>query len=106
MERIWQELRKIEAKAEQIRIDAQTKAKDITDFAEQEAEELLANSKTYAQREAQQLQQLNIEEANKNRDMQLKTNDRSLEELERTAQKRIPKAQEAIIAAVLGKTKP
>ena len=55
MEKVWEELKKLEAKAEQIKSNAQNKAKEITVLAQQEAEKLVANSKTYAEEEAKQL---------------------------------------------------
>ncbi len=60
MEKVWEELKKIEAKADQIKSTAQNKAKEITVLAQQEAEKLVANSKTYAEEEAKQaLRRLN-----------------------------------------------
>ena len=53
MEKVWDELKKIEALAEQVRSEAQQNAKEITGLAQKEAEKLLSNSKTYAQKEAQ-----------------------------------------------------
>jgi F0F1-type ATP synthase membrane subunit b/b' len=51
MERAWEELKKIEAQAEQIRSEAESRAKDIIRLADQEAEKLLANGKAYAEEE-------------------------------------------------------
>jgi F0F1-type ATP synthase membrane subunit b/b' len=48
MERVWEELMKIETEAELIRSEAQSKAKGIVKIAEEEAEKLIANSKKYA----------------------------------------------------------
>ena len=53
MEKVWSELKKIEAQAEQIRVDAQDNAKKMIALAQQQAEMLIANSKTYAKEEAQ-----------------------------------------------------
>jgi len=50
MEEVWEELKKIEAQAEQIRAEAQDKGKETTKIAEQDAELLLTNSKTSAER--------------------------------------------------------
>ena len=55
MEKVWDELKKIEAQAEQISSDAQDKAKKISLLAKQDAEKLIANSKTYAEEESQKL---------------------------------------------------
>ena len=81
MEKVWEELKKIEAQAEQIQSEAQNNAKKITALAQQEAEKLVANSKTYAEEEAQQFYMSTIQEANRNRDEQLKANQEANEKL-------------------------
>jgi vacuolar-type H+-ATPase subunit H len=104
MERVWQELKRIEAQANQIRDEADTRAKEITNTAKQEAEELIANSKAYAEQEGQRLQKEASREANEKREARLRANEESLKEMESDAQKKIPQAQKIIVDAVLGKT--
>jgi vacuolar-type H+-ATPase subunit H len=106
MEKVWDELKKIEAKAEQIRSEANNKSKALTTLAMQEAEKLLANAKIYAQEEAKHLYDCNIEEANRDRDEQLEANHRASEKLKAQAEKRMEQASSAIVKAVLGETKP
>ncbi len=106
MEKVWNELKKIEAQAEQIRSEAQKNAKEITTLAQQEAEKLVANSKNYAEEEAQQLYTRTIEEANRNRDRQLKENDAATEQLFLQAEQRMEKAETTIVKTVLGETEP
>ena len=55
MERVWDELKKIEAQAEQIQNDAQDRAKKMLLHAKQDAEKLIENSKTYAEAESQKV---------------------------------------------------
>ncbi len=105
MERVWEELRRIETQAEQIRSEAQTKAKEIVNVAKQEAEQLLANSKTYAEKQGHDLKQRKIQEANKSRAAKLKASDQNLNEIERAARKRMPMAEQTVVDAVLGKNK-
>ena len=105
MEKVWDELKKIEAQAEQIRIEAQNKAKMLITLAQQEAEKLIANSKTYADEETQQLYANTIEEANRNREEQLNLNQRAIEKLKIQAEKRMEQASSALTKAVLGETK-
>lgn len=50
MEKVWDELKKIEAQPGQIRSEAQNKAKEIIAMVLQEAEELVAKSKNLRQR--------------------------------------------------------
>ena len=102
MEKVWEELKKIEAQAEQIRSEAQTNAKEITRLAQNEAEKLLADSKTYAKQEGQQLYASTVEEVNSSRNQQLKENQQTTEKLAKQAQLRMEKASSTIVAAVLG----
>ena len=104
MEKVWDELKKIDAQAEQIRSEAQINAKEIISLAQKESEELLVNGKIYAQQEAQQLYMETVEEANRNGDQQLDANQKATEHLSEQAQKRIEKASATIVAAVIGET--
>ena len=104
MEKIWQELKKIEAQAEQIRIESQDKAKKITTLAHQEAEKLIENGKAYADDEAQKLHSKAIQEANQKRDEQLQSSQAAAEKLKAQAEKRVDKAVLTIVNSVLGET--
>jgi vacuolar-type H+-ATPase subunit H len=105
MERVWEELKKIEAQAESIRAEAQNSANKITDLARQQAEKIIANAKTYAEEHALQLYTDAIQEANRNRDEQLKASVQSADALRARAEKRLDKASSAVEKAVLGETK-
>lgn len=106
MEKVWGELKKIEEQAEQIRSEALNKSKTLIELSKQEAEKLLANSKTYAQEEAQRLYDSTIEEANRNRDEQLKASQKATEKLKAQAEKRMEQVSSTVMKAVLGETKP
>jgi vacuolar-type H+-ATPase subunit H len=106
MEKVWDELKKIEAHAELIRSEAQNKAKKLNDLSQQEAEMLIANSKTYAEEEAQQLYANAIEEANRNSEEQLKANQQATQTLKAKGKKRMDQASLAVVNSVLGETKP
>ncbi|MGZ4850169.1 MAG: hypothetical protein ACXV2C_02175 [Candidatus Bathyarchaeia archaeon] len=105
MEKVWEELKKLETKAEQIKSNAQNKAKEITVLAQQEAEKLVANSKTYAEEEAKQLYADSIEEANRKCVKQLKGNQEAAEDLKVQSEKRMKQASTEIVNSVLGETK-
>jgi vacuolar-type H+-ATPase subunit H len=105
LEKVWDELKKIEAQAEQIQIEARQKAKDMVALAEQEAEKLIVNSKTYAEEEAQQLLVITIQEANRNRNEQLKTNQAAIEKLSAQAANRMEQATTKVLNRILGETK-
>ena len=81
MQKVWEELKSIEAQAEQIQTDAKDKAKKIVTQAQKDAEKLLANSKTYGAEESQKRYQAAIEEANKNREEQLAENEKAAAKL-------------------------
>ena len=105
MEKVWEELKRIDDQAELIRSEAQTKSNTLIELSKQEAEKLLANSKSYAQEEAQRLYDSNIEEANRCRDEQLKANQKAEEKLRTQAEKRMEEASIAVMKAVVGETK-
>ena len=104
MEKVWEELKKIEAQAEQIRSEAQKNAKEITILSQKEAEKLVTNSQNYAQQEAQGLYASTVEAANRNRDQQLRANQQTTETISKHAQQRMDKASSTVVTAVLGET--
>ena len=104
MEKVWDELKKIEAQAEQIQNDAQDRAKKMASLAKQDAEKLVENSRTYAEAESQRLYAKAVEEANQERDERLKSNQEAAEKLTTKAEKRMDKAVSAVVNAVLEDT--
>lgn len=106
MEKVWVELKKIDAQADQIQHDAQAKAKKVILVAKEDSEKLVVNSRTYAEEEAQELQAKAIKEANQKRDEQLKSSEDSAEKLKSRAEKRMDSAVLAVVNSVLGETKP
>jgi vacuolar-type H+-ATPase subunit H len=104
MEKVWDELKKIEAQAEQIQNDAQDRAKKMVFLAKQDAEKLVENSKTYAEAESQKLYAKAIEEANQERDEHLKTNEEAAGNLKLKAEKRMDKAVSLVVNAILEDT--
>jgi F0F1-type ATP synthase membrane subunit b/b' len=101
MEKVWDELKKIEAQAEQIQNGAQDRAKKMVLLAKQDAEKLVENSKTYAEAESQRLQTKAIAEANQERDENLKDSAEAAENLKLIAEKHMDKAVSAVVNAVL-----
>ena len=102
MEKVWDELKKIEAKAEQIRTEAQDEAKKMTTLAQQEAEKLIANGKAYGEDEAQQLYTSAIQDANRKREEQLKANQEVSAALRAQAEKQLEQAVAVVVKTVLG----
>jgi vacuolar-type H+-ATPase subunit H len=101
MQKVWDELKKIEAQAEQIQAEAQTKAKDITALAKQQSEQLLANSKTYGEEEAAKIFGKAVEDANACRSEMLRASEEQAKALRSQAEKRLDKAVSTIVKAVL-----
>ena len=104
MQKVWEELKKIEAEAEQIQTDAQDKAKKITLQAQKNGEKLLANSRVYAQEESQKLYTNAIADANKKREAQLDANETEAAKMKAQAEKRMDKAVTAVVNSVLEET--
>jgi vacuolar-type H+-ATPase subunit H len=105
MEKVWDELKKIEAQAGQIKLDAQTKSQEIILTAQKEAEKLITNSQTYAQEEAQTIYKKTTNQANQNRQTLLNENQKEAEKLQAQAEKQLPKAITIIVNGVLGENK-
>lgn len=101
MEKVWDELKKIEAQAEQIRTEAQNTAKRMISITQQDAETLIANSKIYAEQEAQQVHISEIQESNCKHDEQLKANQLDAEKLKVQAEKHMESAISKIVNAVI-----
>lgn len=106
MEKVWEELKSIEAEAEKIRASAQQKAQSITATAQQNSEKLLANSQTYAEEEGQQLYARAVDEANSKRDEQLKANQAATEKLKARAEKRLDAAVTKAVTMIIKEAKP
>ena len=104
MQRVWDELKKLEAQAEQIQTDAQNQAKQITAFAHQESDKLVANSKVYGQQEAQKLYAQVAQEAKHNHDELLEATKKTAAKLKAQAEEHLDKAVRIVVAAVLEET--
>lgn len=104
MEKVWEELRKIESQAAQIRNEATEEAKRITVLAQQEAEKLMASSKAYAEEETRELYSSMIQETKRNHDQQLKAIQESAAKLRVQADKRMDQASSTIANIALGET--
>jgi vacuolar-type H+-ATPase subunit E/Vma4 len=106
MEKVWDELKHIEAEAQRLRTETAEKAKEITDLAKQQAEKLGADSRKYGQQEADALYADAVEDANRKRDEQLKENQVAIEKLRVKAQKGMEQASSTLVNVVLGDNKP
>ena len=106
MQKVWEELKKIEAEAEQIRSEAQEKAKGMTTLAQQNGEKLIANSQVYAEEEAQQLLKRTVEEATRGRDEQLKASQAAAEKLKVQAEKHMEEAISEVVNAIIEEAEP
>lgn len=104
MQKVWEELKNIEAQAEQIQTDAKDKAKKITTQAQKDAATLQENSKTYGAEESQKRYHAAIDVANKSREDQLATNEKAAAKLKAQAEKRMDSAVATVVKVVLEET--
>ena len=104
MEKVWVELKKIEAEAEQIRVGAQQKAQSIRALANRDSEKLISNGQTYGEEEAQRLYASAVEEANRNRDESLKANELATEKLKVQAGKHMDAAIAEVVNSIIKET--
>jgi len=105
MEKVWEDLKKIDAQADQIQSDAQNKAKKITSLAKEDAEKLITNSRIYAEEEAQKLYLKATQDANQKRDELLTASQETAMKLKIKAEKRMDQAVLAVVHAVLEENK-
>jgi vacuolar-type H+-ATPase subunit H len=104
MQSVWDELKKLEAQAEQIQTDAQNQAKQILVFAHQESDKLITNSKVYGQQEAQKLYAQVAQEAKQNRDKLLQATEKTAAKLKAQSEEHMDKAVRLVVTAVLEET--
>ena len=102
MEKVWDELKKIESKAEQIQKDAVEKSKQIAAYAEQKADQLVANAKTLANEEAQYQRSIALKDADELRIKKMTANNETMAQIKKTAKARLEKAADKIVNAVVG----
>ncbi len=102
MEHVWEELKKIEAQAQQIRSEAQTRSKQITDYADKQAEQLVEHAKAYAEQDAQTQNDTLMKQANQKHDQQLQASQQTIAEVQTQAQKRLSESVDLIVKSVLG----
>ena len=106
MERVWEELKKIETEAERIHSEASKKSEELHAIAKKDAEKLLSVSKKHAEAEANELLNKYRREASNERNARLEKNKIFIKELRATVEKRFDKAVNTVFDAVLGKIEP
>jgi vacuolar-type H+-ATPase subunit H len=106
MEKLWNELKRVEAEAQRLHAEIEDKTKEITALAKQQADKLDADGKTFGQQEADALIASAVEDANRKRDKQLKENQAAIQKLRAKAQKQMDQASATIVNAVLGGKQP
>jgi vacuolar-type H+-ATPase subunit H len=102
MEQVWDELKKIEAQAQQIRSEAQIRSKQLTDFADQRTDQLIAHAKTYAEQDTTSHYEAAMQEATHKHDTQLEQSKQSVAAVQAQAQNRLNEAVRLVVKAVLG----
>jgi F0F1-type ATP synthase membrane subunit b/b' len=102
MEKVWEELRKIEGTAEQIHIETLKKSEELIDLAKKDAEKLLLVSKKHTEMEANRLLNKYLEESANEHDASVEANEMILKELRKTVEKSFDKAVNTVFNTVLG----
>jgi hypothetical protein len=102
MEKIWDELKKIEAQAEKILSEAQTKSTELISLSKKESEQLVVKAKIYAEEDSQEFYLRAIQEANQAYQEKLKIGKENGEKLIAQAEKRADKCVDIIVKAVMG----
>ena len=105
MEKVWEELRKIESKAEDIHSETLKKSEELIAFAKKDADMLLSVSEKHIEAEAEELLNEYLGEAAKERDVALENNKKVIKELRTTVEKSFDKAVNTVFDVVLGKIK-
>ena len=103
MERVWEELKEIENKAEQINSETMKKSEELIAVAKKDAEKLLSISKKHAEVEANELVNTHLKKAAKERDIALEKNERAIKELKARVEKNFDKTVDGVFNVVLGK---
>jgi vacuolar-type H+-ATPase subunit H len=104
MEKIWDELKKIEAQAEKILNEAQTKSTVLVSLAKKEGEQLLKQAKIYAEEDSQEFYLNAIQEANQAYEEKLKIGRENGEKLIAQAKTRVDQCVDIIVKAVMGES--
>ena len=106
MEKVWEELKKIDAQADQIQSNAKEKAKKITLLAKTDAEKLVSNGKIYAEEEALKLNSNAVQAANQKRIELLTLSSETAAKLKAHGEKRLEQAVLKVVNAVLEENRP
>lgn len=102
MEKVWEELKKIESEAENIHSVTLKKSEELIAIANKDAEKLLSVSKKHSETEANKMLNKYLREAANKRDAALAKNEESIKELGTTVEKYFDKAVNMVFDAVLG----
>jgi vacuolar-type H+-ATPase subunit H len=105
MEKVWEELRKIENEAERIRSETSKKTEELIALAKKDAEKLLSVSEKHTEAEANKVLNTYLEEAANEHDLSLKANEKDLKRLKTNVEKGFDKAVNTVFDAVLGTIK-
>jgi len=103
MEKVWEELKKIEGKAEQINSETLRRSEELIALAKKDAEKLLLLSRKHSEAEAKELLNKFLKDGEKERDAALEKNEKSIQELKIMVEKNFDKALDTVFNAVLGK---
>ncbi len=102
MEKVWGELKKIEAKAEQIKTEANERSTQIFTIAEQKSEQLIASAKVFASEESEKQREVILKQAQETHDQKIIENQQKIKKITEGAQSNMEKAVSKIFDTVVG----
>jgi vacuolar-type H+-ATPase subunit H len=103
MEKVWEELKKIEGKAKQINSDTLKRSEELITIAKKDAEKLLSLSRKHTEAEVNELLNKVLKEDAKEREAALEKNEKTLQEMREMVEKNFAIALDTVFNAVLGK---
>ena len=102
MEKVWDELRKIEEEANALLEEAVKKSKAISEAADREAEKMVSNAQVYAEDDVRKLREDLTKEIDEKRIDMLEESEDYMEKIRLGAVKRRQKAVDFVVDQVLG----
>jgi F0F1-type ATP synthase membrane subunit b/b' len=104
MEKVWDELKRIELQAEAIRSEALNKSTLIINLAKKDGEQLVTKARTYAEEDSQQFYDNSLQEAGTVYEEKLKASEEVGKKLLLQAEKHVEQCVEIIVKAVIGES--
>jgi vacuolar-type H+-ATPase subunit H len=103
MEKVWEELKKIESEAEQIHSETLKKSEELVAIAKEDAKKLLSITEKNVEIEVNELLNRLRRNTTKERNDALEKNEENIKDLMKSVEKRFDEAVDTTFDAILGK---